>query len=152
MERVSSIPGRIRWRSQTLKSEEMQSVFLELMQLDPNWIHVEMDVRTGSLLVRYDHESLSAQTVIGRVEELWQQACQRTNTSLNPVPKIQKRNSVGQRKPSKKMLLHYAMTGLFVGTAVSGMYFKKRIHVIYASLFGVSMLTHMSFNRRMLFK
>lgn len=134
---ASFIDGRVRIRHGALKDPATMDMVMRLVKARDGILDLVPNPGTGSLLVTYDPEKISRETLIRAAEILEQQ--------LGPASG---KRSPGRRKGGK--LSPLAETGILAGlyglTVASGLV-SKRVHVLSALLFTALTGTHV-YNRK----
>ncbi|MDR1776819.1 MAG: hypothetical protein LBR31_03180 [Desulfovibrio sp.] len=121
---ASFIDGRIRLRADSLKSPKNMESLLAFLQGRKGLLDVRPNLRTGSVLVRYDVNAVSREELLGAVNLL---------QTLFPADKTLRRS--GKRRENLCLGLLY---GLVAGSA----FVNRRLHVCAAVLFTLSAFRH----------
>ena len=134
---TSFIDGRVRIRRDELKDPDIMDLVMGLVKARDGIIDLVPNPRTGSLLITYDPEIISRETLAQAAETLEKQFGGKTGAASRS----------GKRR---KKLSPLAETGILAGlyglTFVTGMV-SKRAHIASALLFTALTTAHV-YNRR----
>lgn len=142
---VSSIPGRLRLRDRTLRdAQRLETLRAGLSTMD-DVESVESNVRTGSLLIRYDAEAIGQGAFEARVRLMTGNPC----VATKPAPKVGAGGTARVRvnRWAKRGML--ASLGVSLLLAVAG---TRRWHAITGMLFLHALGAHLWVHRRHLLK
>ena len=142
---VSSMPGRIRLRDKRLRDQEkLNELTKELSQIAVI-TSLKSNVRTGSLLLRFDRNAIGLSTIEANIDSTVDQI-------IGKAPKT-------QSLLSKKNLVRYnkmAMLGSFgaslIALGIKGRKRRVRWHKLTGYLFVANLGTHLFFYRKALLR
>ena len=141
----SFIPGRVRFRSNQLKNQEIVSSIITIIKSEAGVLQVENNLLTGSLLVYYNPEQISQETVLAALDLL--EATQDENISSDKlIDGVSTPTSLGKRvgyqlsgiKLNKQAMEYLVMIGALVVCTSSAFLRGKGLHT-YSGLTLVGM-------------
>lgn len=154
---TSFIDGRVRIRAKALKDEKNMAMVLTMINAQDGVLEVTPNARTGSVLVLYDPEKISRETLLEAASLLEKQFPPEEKKPLKGLPDFlsaltcrREFGSGGKRlSPLSPLGESALMTALYLATAVTG-FSSKRAHIALGTAFAGLAALHLYDRRRCL--
>ncbi len=151
---ISSINGRLRYRSPWLKQTTLQQELIEQLQQHTSIKQLSGDTQTGSLLLTYDIDQISRaefETLISAATAQFQTSSEAAGCPMKLDKNTDKSKNESGLGISANQMIKFGMLGSVIPSMIWASMGQKKIHIASGSIFLVFAAMHVfSYRERLL--